>query len=783
MSYRHLLKLFLCLLLVAVIGTLPVLVGNDGLWLLNSDAIFQNVQFIIETKRMLLSGTPLWSWNHYFGDNFIGAYTYYTLGTPFAWLDCLVPYRYMLQAFTISLFLKLLVCGWLAWIYFRKMGFSENLSTVGAAMYTFSSWSVVNLTYYHFLEPMMVFPLLLVAVENYIHAGRYRNTGLIAASFIVIFVNFYFAFCALLTAFIYFVFRIAGETRKCKLLKLSIGIADAIIGILTASVILLPTILFFIGGDRTSSSVGYGFTDHVINGLSRMLWLLFPKLTEGNQHLPIIDGTFVLYGTSVAAFIPMVGVSFALIYVWRHKKNWLSLLIITCVFIYLTPLNGIFTLFTNPNYGRWSYALVMFLILATLYEIRDGRFTMQTFGKYMFFLSAVAVSYIAFNAYMNRMVLPAWFSTLLHPSVNFSVLLILIILNLVCLAAFFRFRTGKVLLTGVVFCSFIQLFEFCAYHEGWLSYDISVVRKGDANHRMFFQDNDFQFNNKEGFHYRTDFIVFPTYANMGLMKGWPSVETYSSAKNKSVSRLMDSADRIVDERRNFFVPSNNRGAFDALMSVRTIVKYHDKAVKNVKIKGAGFVRSAKSYDVYSYKYYIPMGFTYDKWIPQSVIDSLNPQRADSVNIPQQMLATVSVRHEDEAVFSRYLTRSEADSKLYNDTLSLAVDSISRCRRVETCDRFSGDTRGFSAHINLKRDNMVFFSVPADPGFTAKVDGSKTKIYNVNLGLSAILVPKGSHNIRFDFMPQGLKVGAGVSILSLLIAIGIGMRERKASHKG
>jgi uncharacterized membrane protein YfhO len=73
---------------------------------------------------------------------------------------------------------------------------------------------------------------------------------------------------------------------------------------------------------------------------------------------------------------------------------------------------------------------------------------------------------------------------------------------------------------------------------------------------------------------------------------------------------------------------------------------------------------------------------------------------------------------------------------------------------------------------------MFFSVSPDPGFTAFIDGERTKIIRANLGFSAIIVPAGKHLIRFEYLPVGLKLGAMCTFVAGLILLLIAYNERK-----
>ena len=84
------LKLIVLIIIVLTVGLTPSWLQYDG-FMLTSDFLNQQIPFIIETKRMFASGTPFWSWNTYFGDNFLAAYSFYTVTSPFVWINCLFP--------------------------------------------------------------------------------------------------------------------------------------------------------------------------------------------------------------------------------------------------------------------------------------------------------------------------------------------------------------------------------------------------------------------------------------------------------------------------------------------------------------------------------------------------------------------------------------------------------------------------------------------------------------------------------------------------------------------
>ena len=67
--------------------------------------------------------------------------------------------------------------------------------------------------------------------------------------------------------------------------------------------------------------------------------------------------------------------------------------------------------------------------------------------------------------------------------------------------------------------------------------------------------------------------------------------------------------------------------------------------------------------------------------------------------------------------------------------------------------------GFHAEITLKKDDLVFFSVPYDDGFTAYVNGKETEVIRVDEGLMAVLAPAGENTIDFVYQADGYSLAS------------------------
>lgn len=87
------------------------------------------------------------------------------------------------------------------------------------------------------------------------------------------------------------------------------------------------------------------------------------------------------------------------------------------------------------------------------------------------------------------------------------------------------------------------------------------------------------------------------------------------------------------------------------------------------------------------------------------------------------------------------------------------------------------------HVTIEADmETAGFVILADtyyPGWRATIDGQRTPVYRADYLLRAVYAPAGQHTIRFSFLPVDFIVGAVVSGLTLLAAMGLLWRARRA----
>lgn len=745
-------KLTLITFLIVSVGLIPDWL-QYGFFYVGGDFVDQQIPFIMETKRMMSSGIPFWSWNTYLGQNFMASYSFYTLTSPFVWINCLFPYDLIPVGITFTLYLKFICAGVAAFFFLREMHVTEKMCIAGGLFFAFSSYVIYNVNFYHFFEPLICFPLLLLALERFINGKQYAFPLLMGISFATAFINWYFIPCSFIAALLYTACRIYGRKGiPISWKRLLVGLFAVLAGILMSSFVLIPTIQYLAGGSRATTSVSMGFTQYeILIWLQQIRSLFIPKVEETGNSSPWIFNTF----SSSAASIPIAGMLLPTLYILK-KKDWLKALLIISIVIFVTPLNGIFSLYTDPGYSRWAYAITLFFVLASVkYLDEGGRVGIKALLLYI--LTSIAV-YLFFQFPVFWMRYNDTDTSTQGSRETDLCIFMVFVLSLLLLIVYQRRQTWKMLVVLITI--------FSCFHLGVRIYQRTdyFYTHADTHHNKVF--GTYIASNisrsDRNMNYRTDFFTRENvvYANMAMLKNIPSVSTYNSVKDKGLERLFSIVQKS-EGLSNHFVPEQSRTSFDALMSVKEIIEFKDSQAQWEPVEGKTLVESNEDYTKYTFDYYIPMGFTYDSFILENEIQKLLDGESLQ-DIPKQLLANLVVDEGNANLLKSLLPRGHLIS---NDA---PLDSLVSERRKVVCSSFIGDTKGFKATINLDKDNIVFFSVPSDPGFTAFVDGEKTSIIKANLGLSAIQVPSGSHTIEFRYMPPGLMVGIVISLVALLV---------------
>ena len=117
---KYYLKAFLIALIMGAVLLLPFVVIDGGYFIFYGDYNAQQIPFYKTCINAVQNGSFGWNWQTDLGVNFIGSYSFYTLGSPFFWLAAVFPAVISQYLMAPLMALKLALSSLFAFIYIRR---------------------------------------------------------------------------------------------------------------------------------------------------------------------------------------------------------------------------------------------------------------------------------------------------------------------------------------------------------------------------------------------------------------------------------------------------------------------------------------------------------------------------------------------------------------------------------------------------------------------------------------------------------------------------------------
>lgn len=748
--------------LLYLTAVLPFLVYHGGIFFYYGDYNVQQVPFYILAHRAVRNGQFFWNPYIDLGSSMGGSLSFYLWGSPFFWLT--IPFQeetvpYILP-FIMSLRYGTAMVTSYAWI--ERQVRDKSWALIGSLLYTFSGFQACNIVFQHFHDATAFFPLYLLSFDEI--AQKKKFTGFALMTALMSIVNYYFFFGQAVFLVLYYFVRYfrQRDVRRVPAEILYIA-ASGIMGLLIASFFLVQSI----GGISGNSRL-----DNIISGYGMLAY------EEGTTPLAIVKSLFMVpdiiakptlfsgeqvKNGSLAAYLPCFSIAGVIAYCSTYKNSWKKRMVILCGVTALIPvLNSIYSAFNAGYYARWFYMplLVMAAMTARALET-DNRQALSKGAKITAAVTA-AIMLCAFLPVFEKGKVK-WFAVsgnkdllkveILATAVQVIVLLLLLVL-LPRLSGFKRFRRAA-LIFATVFCCLLT--NLAVLYNG-----NSLIAKtgGEKWKKQMLETRPALGDTSSFFRVETD----GTSTNYEMVWGYPTIHCFESTVNPSIFTFYRKIGMIRTVEST--LPIERVGA-RSLLSVRYFIENElVKSSETLEEKGGmtGYEEGLPNngYKIYENTNYIPMGFTFDSYIKDEDYSAMRKGEQSDRLLVKDIILT----EEQAARYGRYLQEDlHAEEKTIDDR---ELADLCRTRAESACTQFAFTDSGFFAVAEPERDNLVFFSVPFDEGFTATVDGEETAIEKVDGGLMAVFVPAGTHRIVFTYYPEGLtaclRVSAAAAVL-------------------
>lgn len=755
-------KSFYLGLFISFLFLIPFIIYDKGYFLYYGDYNVQDVPFTQLLHDSLRNGNFFWSTTTDLGANIIGSYTFYFLTSPFFWITLPFPSEAVPYLMGPILILKLGCASLTAYVYIKRYVNNKDIAVLASLLYAFSGFSIYNIFFYHFHESIIIFPLVLASLDSFMYN---KKRGLLALTmFVSSFLHYYFFVGQAIFLIIYWGIKVLSKHWKFNFKEFLNLIFEGILGIGISTIILLPTILAVVQNPRFSSCLN-GIDMFVYSPKSRYIHILecffFPP---DNPARPNFTPNSNSKWSSVAAWLPLFGMTGVITWIKSKNTHWLKRLLILLFFISAIPiLNSMFQLFNSEYYARWFYMLTLMMSLATALSLQSESVDWNggirwTWAITMFI--ALPIGLIPKNTEGRSNFKLGLMQYPMRFWIYVAISLISIFIVIVLIKYFDnKEKMIKLSIISVGFMSVVMSVIIISFGKSQSGYDsrnfiIPYCLNGRKNINLPDTNNC-----------RID--VYKGMDNQAMFWQMPTIQAFHSIVPGSIMEFYPSIGVVRDVGSR---PEIKFYGLRALTSCKWLFDYaNDRNEFNSQdneeyMPGWSYYDKQNSFHIWKNDYYIPYGFTYDKYITEKQYDLCNIYNRNLILLKAIVLNEEQIsRHSDilkktDNIFSF----SYSEDEYYNDCKE---------RAKLCCFYFENKNDGFNAKIDLteSNDQLVFFSVPFENGWRAKVNGSYVPVEKVNVGFMAVRVPGGMiSDIEFNYFTPGLANGAIVSGIFLII---------------
>ena len=616
-----------------------------------------------EFFRNLLAGHPklvMWDMSLGYGADILSTLNYYAIGDPLNLLYGFVSPKNTETMYDFMILLRMYLAGITFIMYARKMKKRSYGTVIGALVYVFSGFCFrLGLRHPFFINPMIYFPLLCLGIEKIYQ--RERPYVFIFAVCVSAMSNYYFLYMLTIFAVIYAWIRFYKYTEENKMKNffltiLKFGIYYTL-GIAMAAVILLPSVIGFLGNGR------YG------NGVDWKSLIVYP----GKYYLLFIEN-FIGYGNmgsnTNAGYLPIVGIVVLFtLFSQRMKHKKYRVAFIASIIALILPIFGYaFNGFSYAN-NRWAFALSFIVALLTA-EMYPRLFVMSK--RQQIGIGAGIIIYTVFCIIVNA----SGEEILKNKGIMAACGLIVVFYILLLIFQRLGYDTQKRIVRvsmAILLLISVGVHGYYRFDPKGYAYTQEFMDQGQAyrtlkedNIRMLSKVNDPSVYRVHAEGYR--------YKNYGLINHLNTISGYYSITAKCVTDTIKGYDTLGMQYADKYKGVDQRLGLLSLAGVKYITVAHNSQVaKDVSSKGDvpyGVEKQSKKGNItlYKNKYALPFAYAYDSYMTEQQYEQLN-----GIGKEQAMLAQIILnQHPADKEIQHNEQRNDPDIQ----TISLPETRIS-----------------------------------------------------------------------------------------------------------
>ena len=816
--------IFLSGVVLYLLSVLPSVIYRGGLFYYYGDYNFQTIEFYTSAVEAVKNGFFYWNPNIEWGASMAGSYAFYLWGSPFFWISTLFPTSWIPYILPVIMSLRYGCAALTAYVWIRQYTRTSRGAVIGALLYAFSGYQAVNIVFSSFHDVTAFFPLYLYIFDRLMQRKDWSRTVFALMTALMLIINYYFFFGEVVFLIMYFFVRyyeykpkekpadyFATNKKRMKAnfsLFLNALLCGAL-GVVLASFFIVQAMNGLVGNTRLGNIIQGNALLAYDSSLT--IWTIIKSLffvpeLMGRQAL--FQNTEISWA-SVSLYLPCISIAGVIAYIRSVKNKWsdwtIRMIVILSVVAVIPGLNALFSALNVQYYARWFYIpiLIMSMMTSVAFENEDVK-EIKTASKAVLFITGGLLIF----SFLPGQRTPVAKGFLSIPD-NFEDYWLVVVSTVFLMLILFyvaygnrKMKEGQKFISneviGVVALS-VVIMTGCVLFNGTKVYTNSAA-------------DDFVSQCLEG-RPELDESLYTRIENDNSVRNWsliwnmPNNNIFLSTVHPSTFEVFENL-TFITRTQISPIPLNCIG-LRQLLSTRYYLNNQRKAdIINVEIysfseetdeetsetnvtllsgadatgeedipQGFEYYGETDGFDVYVNPHFIPMGFTYDYFIRDELFQRIKNDVELKIYASDRILVRDLILTDEQA--ERYADILEEDAEYPEEALSEEeFYRLSDERAASACTTFTYDPSGYQATIDLPRENLVFFTIPWDKGFTAYVDGEQATLEKVDYGFIAVLVPAGEHEIRLEWKPYGLGYGIAASVVGLLLVAGTAVYDYK-----
>lgn len=685
-------------------------------------------EWLTMLKTFIKSGTlPFYSWHTFLGTDFFASKLYYCTG------DYFLPFILLLSGTTIQTvqkFLTIILIFMSAFsmnLYLRQMNIKNNKTLIIISyLYAVCGISTLYFGQYMFHRFYAILPILFLSVERYLKSGKLSLFTFVV--FVLLFQSYYFMFSTSWFLVLYFIFSYSLKHPNFKfriMLKSALKLILAFLcGVLLSAVMLLPTIIYILNSSRIGSTdittltwnikvlIGFIYS-FIIPPFNMFTNIPYPFYYGYNGHAH----WYSIFTSAISIFLL---ISMFLNKNIKHRKNYLTSLIVILAFVLILPLNSIIHGFSEPSF-RWIFLLVFFILLI------DAKVLDHYWEHPIQFKKILTKAYLTWILIILIASVIGFKTNILNISEYKYEFIALFLMMLLFTSYYLLLKFNlKLFIIPLIFieATISSAFLIHRFADDYYYYTPSLNKE----YVQYFQSID------EDLLYRIyidpDYLL-PTSTmnlNQSLQYGYLSTTTYDSTYESILTPFLNYIGI------NWHIIDISNTELLQLLGVKYIGVYNENELDaNFEYEYAYDLNAFHMYQLVNYNH---LGHTFNKFIVESSISDNSDIDWNNELIVNQELFDV-------------LTDCQVSEKQ-----QLIITS-------------QNNQNNFNGNISVEDKCILFISIPYSSGWTVYDNGVKTATYNVDGGFMGIILEEGDHNLEFNYTTPGFWLGLSLSAFGFI----------------